>query len=278
MCKTHCIDSGGCDTAIKHRPEFAGGRQKHCVSHPSLPLLPLPSHSGSPGPATPMPVVDLADEGINDAPNSCTVADFSDYLIDPALRKEADWSLTSELSIRNFNLTLAKLNAGPLVPASLSPDPLRTSDDPNCKPLLMAEEHRKQLTTASQPPKTLQRQPKITTQMNSTWVAEYKFSAVELSAKAKHDKEQLAGELAAKRCVDLVYWDQVCVSCHDLLIRLFVVQDYSPPTIIALQGTNDDDSDIPHWPDWALTHVPALLPSLGNDITSVEWLNPSLII
>ncbi|KIN98846.1 hypothetical protein M404DRAFT_30998 [Pisolithus tinctorius Marx 270] len=40
---------------------------------------------------------------------------------------------------------------------------------------------------------------------------------------------------------------------------------------MALQGTNGDDSDIPHWPDFALTHVSTLLPSLGNDIMAVDF-------
>ncbi|KIK76481.1 hypothetical protein PAXRUDRAFT_28962 [Paxillus rubicundulus Ve08.2h10] len=47
---------------------------------------------------------------------------------------------------------------------------------------------------------------------------------------------------------------------------------------LALQWTNDNQSDIPHWPDFTLTHVPTLLPTLGKDVMAVEWFNPNILV
>ncbi|KAI6139497.1 hypothetical protein BKA82DRAFT_4364597 [Pisolithus tinctorius] len=232
----------------------------------SVPLLDLKSHA-EPADVIDLDLLDSVNDGVEASLPSLDVVqgNISASVIDPALSTDyrIDNTSASECSSRSIARTLAKLNAGPLIPTS---PPVSTSPplepQPNYKPLLVAARRSSLLTAVSLPPKSSQRQPKITTQMNATWAAEYKFGSVQLSAKAQRDKERLAGELASKRCIDLIYWDR----------------DYGSPTIMALQGTNGDDSDIPHWPDFALTHVSTLLPSLGNDIMAVEWLNPSLLI
>ena len=47
---------------------------------------------------------------------------------------------------------------------------------------------------------------------------------------------------------------------------------------MALQATGNDESDIPNWPDFALTDVGSLLPSLGEQVTAVEWFNPTHLL
>ncbi|KIK80448.1 hypothetical protein PAXRUDRAFT_28159 [Paxillus rubicundulus Ve08.2h10] len=92
--------------------------------------------------------------------------------------------------------------------------------------------------------------------------AEYKISAIQVSTKAKLDQECLTAQLASQCCIDLVYWDQ---------------NDHLPNNLV-LQWTYDNQSDIPHWPDFTLTHVTTLLLALGEDVMAVKWFNPKILV
>jgi hypothetical protein len=89
------------------------------------------------------------------------------------------------------------------------------------------------------------KQPKITTQMNPTWMAEYKSTPAVEIAKAS-SAARLAQDLSLVRRFHLIFWD----NSHDTACIQLV-------------------QECPNWPQWSLSMYTGL-PSLGDDITHIQ--------
>ncbi|KIJ13543.1 hypothetical protein PAXINDRAFT_13667 [Paxillus involutus ATCC 200175] len=179
---------------------------------------------------------------------------------DAAVQFARDMESARQLSLQDVETAWNPRPSSLLHPRHLfspsSSPPSSPCATPDVQPLLITSDHKSKGKGRALAP------PKITTQMNATWAAEYKISAIQVSTKAKLDQEHLTAQLSSQRCIDLVYWDQDDHLLNDL----------------ALQWTDDNQSDIPHWPDFALTHVPTLLPALGEDVMAVEWFNLKFLV
>ena len=89
------------------------------------------------------------------------------------------------------------------------------------------------------------KQPKITTQMNPTWMAEYKSTPAVERAKAS-SAARSAQDLSLVRRFHLVFWD----NSHDTACIQLV-------------------QECPNWPQWSLSTYTGLS-SLGDDITHIQ--------
>lgn len=216
MCKTHCINAGGCTTGIKHQAIHAGCRQQKrgdtTVGH-VLPTI----------------VEDIS--GPSSADDNCTdvrfEADLETARRASLVETAAAGSFLGQRDIDGTDDTaysfIDDTEIDPAIWAlpdhvPLSRDKDRRMEPPGSEPPsspLLAPKSRPVLIAAiTHPLPSTQKgkgkaQPKITTQMNETWAAEYKIGSLQLSAKAQKDKDRLAAELASKRCIDLVFWNQV---------------------------------------------------------------------
>ena len=89
------------------------------------------------------------------------------------------------------------------------------------------------------------KQPKITTQMNPTWMAEYKITPAVERAKAL-SAARLAQDLSLVRQFHLIFWD----NSHDTACIQLV-------------------QECPNWPQWSLSTYTGFS-SLGDDITHIQ--------
>ena len=89
------------------------------------------------------------------------------------------------------------------------------------------------------------KQPKITTQMNPTWMAEYKSTPAVERAKAS-SAARSAQDLSLVRRFHLIFWDN---SHNTACIQLV--------------------QECPNWPQWSLSMYTGL-PSLGDNITHIQ--------
>ena len=128
---------------------------------------------------------------------------------------------------------LAWANFGPFVPSSSPPSPILV---PNSQPLLIAATtHPARFSHAKSNGAW---QPKITSQMNELWTAEYKIGKLELLQKAQKDEACLAAKLALKHCIDLLWWKCHIPNFH-LRIPSLTELDRAPLSITASPKYSD---------------------------------------
>ena len=213
MCKFHCIMQGGCTTGTQHQMQFTSKRQKKCVIDTSTAMPILPPASGL-----------LTVEGTS------TTAESAEETVDDDDQFHRDVETAHRLSLHNMqhfdstteppplastSSTFSYVTSSPLhIPPTYAPQsyipgsspPLPSVLPTDTRPLLMSGVHAL-VVKAKQTQKG--KQPKITSQMNTMWAAEYKIGAVQLSAKAQKDQARLSNWLIAERQIDLVHWDRV---------------------------------------------------------------------
>ncbi|KAF8423007.1 hypothetical protein L210DRAFT_3653963 [Boletus edulis BED1] len=236
MCKFHCIEQGGCATGTQHHPRFASKRQQKRASD-AVPAAAALS------PATSIPAFPVQDATV------IALAHLSDDILEEMDKTdeqflqdmEAAWQLSlDETQPQNPPEDAPSSSYAPVsfTPSTSPPAPTCLPRDSH--PLTMASiktlnlintSYKAIQSMASKGKKkgTNNRQPKITSKMNATWAAEYKFSTVQLSMKAQQDQACISSRFIVGRQIDLVFWD-----CDNGL-----------PYELALQWTDNDKSDIP---------------------------------
>ncbi|KAG2746878.1 hypothetical protein P692DRAFT_201806867 [Suillus brevipes Sb2] len=173
MCKYHCIENGGCTTAVKHQIEFASSRQKEKMRVPPLSVLTAP-----PAPVT-----------ANDVEGEPEVEDFS-FNADLELARSR--SLEDLMPVPSFSNAMS---SSPLVTPSSQLPAMRTiSKDPKSVT---------QLSGKSSAKAKAQSRPQRTTHMNEMWYGTYKHSG-QLTEQMEKDRQCAADELAIKRTLDVM--------------------------------------------------------------------------
>ncbi|KAG2110412.1 hypothetical protein DEU56DRAFT_938386 [Suillus clintonianus] len=181
MCKYHCIENGGCTTAVKHRIEFASERQKEKMRVPPLSVLTAP----------------LAPLTANDVEREPEVEEVEDFSFDADLELARSRSLEDLMPAPSFSNAMS--SSSPLVTSSSQLPAMRTiSKDPKSVT---------QPSGKSSAKAKAQSRPQRTTHMNETWYGTYKHSG-QPTERMEKDRQRAADELAIKRTLDVMWWDK----------------------------------------------------------------------
>ncbi|KAG2145486.1 uncharacterized protein EDB93DRAFT_1251356 [Suillus bovinus] len=177
ICKYHCIENGGCTTAVKHRIEFASKCQKGKMRLPPSSVLD----------ALPAPV---------------TVEE------EPEFEEVKDFSFNADLELARSR-SLEDLMPAPSVSTAMSSSPLVTpsSQLPAMRTISKDPKSVTQPSGKSSAKAKAQSRPQRTTHMNETWYGTYKHSG-QLTEQMEKDCQHAADELAIKRAIDVMWWDK----------------------------------------------------------------------